>query len=44
MVKFIHTLAYLALSRAYAGACLGIDDTAVKIATTALYLLLASTR
>ncbi|MCG6903195.1 MAG: hypothetical protein LJE68_10980 [Rhodobacter sp.] len=41
MLKFTHSLAYLALSGAHAGACLGIDDTAVKLATAALYLLLA---
>ena len=41
MFRFTHSLAYLALAGAYAGACLGVDKTAVQAATAVLYLLLA---
>ncbi len=41
MIKYIHSLAYAAMSAGYVGTCVGMDKVAVSAALATIYLLLA---
>ena len=41
MLKYIHSLAYAAMSASYAGTCVGMDKTTLSLILAGIYLLLA---
>ena len=40
-MKYIHSLAYAAMSAGYAGTCIGMDKLTISAFLAAIYLLLA---